>query len=463
LFTSNTITSIDLSAVGHYSPVFNDDEDSILNLCTSFEVGAVPVFDCPGFDFFYFAQQGGVELKRLKDFMGSAAFFPIIGYVSDCPPVRADMMPFSIFEHDIRAVYMRWRLGVEHAVSAHHLNHMHVLMFLKRWHEQVLRQRPKATQVMIQMLRQLHDACTLPVLSMRKAKAIVHFVKNAPASALMMLGSAGAKIEVLSHRIIDKPWKSAMLPDGVVCKLMDGLARLRMQDRYFDKIFDAYKAKGEATGEQASAIVRFERELSGGVGPFSEEGVASGNPCSAFALFSECRANDIVVDGSEGDDTLGDQWDGLSQEVKDIYAEVARNIVVGKQLSDLKELVEAKCTEQAAQRAPPQEEQQAGPLAAAAAAAANKNARAPDSDAAAAGRLQPLPQEEPADGQQPQEGARDQVQGQQPFSLCLPLSLSLSLYLEYISLSPHFYFSLFLSPLLFLFPPSLSLAVSLSQ
>jgi hypothetical protein len=192
-----------------------------------------------------------------------------------------------------------------------------------------------------------------------------------------------------------------------------------MQDRYFDKIFDAYKAKGEATGEQASAIVRFERELSGGVGPFSEEGVASGNPCSAFALFSECRANDIV-DGSEGDDTLGDQWDGLSQEVKDIYAEVARNIVVGKQLSDLKELVEAKCTEQAAQRAPPQEEQQAGPLAAAAAAAADENARAPDSDAAAAGRQQPLPQE----------GARDQVQGQ-PASL-LTVFTALPLYIYYL-------------------------------
>ena len=345
--------------MGHYSPVFNDDEDSILNLCTSFEVGAVPVFDCPGFDFLYFAQQGGAELKRLKDFMGNASYFPIIGYVSDCPPVRADKMPYSIFEHDIRAVYMRWRLGVEHADSANHLNHLHLLMFLKRWHEQVLHDRPKATQDMIQMYRQLHDACTtLPVLSMRRAKAVVSFVKNMHASALMMLGSSGANIEVLSHRVIDKPWKSAMLPDGVVCKLMDGLARLRMQDRYFDKIFDAYKAKGDATGEQASAIVRFERELSGGVGPFSEEGVASGNPCSAFALFSECRASDIV-DGSEGDDTLGDQWDGLSLEVKEIYVEVARNIVVGEQLSDLKTRVEAKCTEQAAQRAPPQEEQQA--------------------------------------------------------------------------------------------------------
>ena len=345
--------------MGHYSPVFNDDEDSILNLCTSFEVGAVPVFDCPGFDFFYFAQQGGVELKRLKDFMGSAAFFPIIGYVSDCPPVRADKMPYSIFEHDIRAVYMRWRLGVEHADSANHLNHLHVLMFLKRWHEQVLHDRPFATQEMIQKYRHLYEGCPKPVvISMKRANTIVHFVKNIPGTALMLLarlGCSDAKGEVLSQRVLDKPWKSAMLPDGVVCKLMDGLARLRMQDRYFDKIFDAYKAKGEATGEQAAAIVRFERELSGGVGPFSEEGVASGNPCSAFALFSECRANDIV-DGSEGDGTFGDQWNGLSQEVKGIYAEVARTIAMGHLLSDLKTQVEAKCTEQAqahAQEAPP--------------------------------------------------------------------------------------------------------------
>jgi hypothetical protein len=376
----------------------------------------------------YFALQGDMGLKRLKAFMGNAAFFPIIGYHSDIPRLDGASTDYSIFKHEIRAVYMRWRLGVEQADVANHINGMHVLMFLKIWFEQVLHDRPCATQEMIQKYRHLYEGCPKPVvISMKRAKTIVHFVKNMPGTALMLLarlGCSDAKGEVLSQRVLDKPWKSAMLPDDVVCKLMEGLARLRMQDRYFDKIFDAYKAKGEATGDQAAAIVTFERELSGGVGPFSEEGVASGNPCSAFALFSECRANDIVVDGSEGDDTLGDQWDGLSQEVKDIYAEVARNIVVGKQLSDLKELVEAKCTEQAAQRAPPQEEQQAGPLAAAAAAAANKNARAPDSDAAAAGRQQPLPQE----------GARDQVQGQ-PASLltvftALPLSISLSLSLS---------------------------------
>jgi hypothetical protein len=193
---------------------------------------------------------------------------------------------------------------------------------------------------------------------MKRAKTIVHFVKNMPGTALMLLarlGCSDAKGEVLSQRVLDKPWKSAMLPDDVVCKLMEGLARLRMQDRYFDKIYDAYKAKGNATGEQAAAIAIFERELSGGVGPFSEEGVASGNPCSAFALFSECRANDIV-DDSEGDGTFGDQWNGLSQEVKGIYAEVARTIAMGHLLSDLKTQVEAKCTEQAqahAQEAPP--------------------------------------------------------------------------------------------------------------
>ena len=53
---------------------------------------------------------------------------------------------------------------------------------------------------------------------------------------LARLGCSDAKGEVLSQRVLDKPWKAAMLPDDVVCKLMEGLVRLRMQDRYFDKI-----------------------------------------------------------------------------------------------------------------------------------------------------------------------------------------------------------------------------------
>ena len=72
----------------------------------------------------------------------------------------------------------------------------------------------------------------------------------------------------------------------------------------------------------------------------------SGDRCSAFALFSECRAND-VVDGSRGDGTLGDLWDGLSVEVKGIYADLASTIVSGQLLRDLKTQVEAKSTEQA--------------------------------------------------------------------------------------------------------------------
>jgi hypothetical protein len=282
----------------------------------------------------------------------------------------------------------------------------------------------------------------------------------------MKLNCSDVECPVLTHRILDKPWMTAKFSDDVAGKLLDGLTRLRMSETDFSKIFNAYRAKGSASGEQAFAIAAFERELLGGAGPFSDAGVASGNPCSAFALFSECRANDNM-DDSDGDGTLGDQWDGLSQEVKMIYAEVARNIVVGKQLSDLKMQVEAKCTEQAAQGAPPQEEQQAGPLAAAAAAAANNNARAPDSDAAAAGQLQPLPQElEPAGGQQPQEVARDQVQGQHPFSLYSPLSLSLSLYLSpslyIISASSRSSFLFILSILLSVVQFSLSTLLLLS-
>ena len=338
LFTSDKITSIDLSAIGHLSPVFNDDNASILNLCASLEVGAVMVYNCPGFEFMYFAQQGGVELKRLKDFMGNAAFYPIIGYYSG-PAMDAGNTQYSIFEHDIRGAYMRWRLGVEQAGVANHVNGMHVLIFLKRWHEQVLHDRPKATQDMIQMYRHLYDGCTR-VPSLKRAKTIVSFLKHVPVSALSLLSCADAECTVLSQRVLDKPWKSAMLLVDVVCKLMDGLVRLQMPDRYFDKVFDAYKAKGDASEQQAAAIVRFERELSGGAGPFSEAGVASGNRCSGFALFSECRANDIA-DGSQDDGRLGDMWNGLSEQVKGMYASVATTIVAGQQLQDLKTQVDA--------------------------------------------------------------------------------------------------------------------------
>ena len=67
IYTSDTITSVDLSCVGHLSPKFSDDAASICNLFATLEVGAVPVVHCPGFDFMFFAQQGGVELQRIKD------------------------------------------------------------------------------------------------------------------------------------------------------------------------------------------------------------------------------------------------------------------------------------------------------------------------------------------------------------------------------------------------------------
>ena len=175
--------------------------------------------------------------------------------------------------------------------------------------------------------------------SEKRARAISNFVKYVSYSALRLLTSSDPECAILSHRMLDKAWKLAMFPEDVACKLLDGIVRLL-------KIFDAYKAKGGASGEQANAIARFERELSGGAGPFSDAGVASGDRCSAFALFSECRAND-VVDGSRGDGTLGDLWDGLSVEVKGIYADLASTIVSGQLLRDLKTQVEAKSTEQA--------------------------------------------------------------------------------------------------------------------
>ena len=355
IFTSDTITSVDLSAVGDVRPEFNNDEYSILNLCASLEVGGVAVCHCPGFDFMYFALQGGVELQRIKSFLGNIDF-PVIGYYAR-PPLHADHTDYYVFEHAIRATFMQWRMEVEQAVAARHINARHVLMFIKKFFEQVLHGRPERHLELVRQYQRLYAGCTTRP-SERRASSVCVFVKHVPVCALMKLSCSDAEGFALSQRTLDKPWKSARFPDDVACKLLDGLTRLRMSDRYFDSIFAAYRAKESATGVQAAAILSFERELSGGAGLFSDAGVASGSPCSAFALFSECRAHEMV-NGSEGDGTLGDQWDGLRLEVKEIYAEVARNIVVGEQLSDLKTRVEAKCTEQAAKGAPPQEEHQA--------------------------------------------------------------------------------------------------------
>ncbi len=76
----------------------------------------------------------------------------------------------------------------------------------------------------------------------------------------------GPKQWLILQRILDKSWKRARFTDDMACNLLDGLTRLRMGERYFTTIFEAYKAKERASGEQAAAIVRFERELSGGAG-----------------------------------------------------------------------------------------------------------------------------------------------------------------------------------------------------
>ena len=306
----------------------------------------------------YFAQQGGVELQRIKEFVGIHLDFPVIGY--DVSPMNAADTHYSIFKHDIRASYIQWRMGVEQVNVAHHINARHVLLFLKVLYEQVLRGHPQGHHQMLLKLRQLYAGCTKKP-SEKRVEAMVNFAKHVPFCALMRMTCSDTEGVVLSQRVLDKSWKRARFTDEMACNLLDGLTRLRMSERYFTTIFEAYKAKKDATGQQAAAIVMFERELSGGVGPFGEEGVASGNPCSAFALFSECRATDMV-DGSQDDGTLGDLWEGLSHEVKGIYAEVARTIVVGQQLSDLKTQVEAKRTEQAqthAQGSPPPAGQQA--------------------------------------------------------------------------------------------------------
>ena len=358
IFTSDKITCVDLSAVGHFIPEFNDNGASILNLCVSLEVGAVTVLNCPGFgeeDYMYFVQQGGVEIMRMKAFLRHSSF-PVIGYYAR-PHMDAAGTHYSIFMHEIRAVYMQWRMGAEQAERSLHINVRHIYMFLKKFHDEVLvaHGHSKKMEKMIQKYQQLYASCPNKPRSDRRAKSVANFIRYLPSCALMMLSSSEPEFDVLTHRHLDKPWRTAKFSDDVACKLLDGLTRLRMPETYFSTIFKAYQAKASATGEQAVAIAAFERELSGGVGPFSEEGVASGNPCSAFALFSECRANDIV-DDSEGDGTFGDQWNGLSQEVKGIYAEVARTIAMGHLLSDLKTQVEAKCTEQAqahAQEAPP--------------------------------------------------------------------------------------------------------------
>ena len=349
IYNSDTITSVDLSCVGILSPKFSDDAASICNLFATLEVGAVPVVHCPGFDFMFFAQQGGVELQRIKDFVRINLDFPVIGYDAS-PPMDAAGTCYSIFKHDIRAAYIQWRMGVEQAYVAHHINARHVLLFIKVLYEQVLRGHPQGHQLLILKLRQLYAGCNKKP-SEKRAEAMVNFVKYVPFCALMRMSCSDTEGVVLSQRVLDKSWKRARFTDDMACNLLDGLTRLRMSERYFTTIFEAYKAKEQASGEQAAAIVRFERELSGGAGPFSEDGIASGNPCSAFALFSECRANDMV-DGSQDDGTLGDLWDGLSAEVKGIYAAVATTIVAGQPIRDLKTKVEVQRTQQAQAHAP---------------------------------------------------------------------------------------------------------------
>jgi hypothetical protein len=349
IFTSDKITSVDLSSVGHFSPEFSDDGVSILNICAGLEVGAVPVLNCPGFEFMFFAQQGGVELQRIRKFLGNIDF-PIIGYHAR-PPMDADGTHYSIFEHDIRATFIQWRMGVEQANVAYHINAGHVMIFLKKLYEQVLHSDPQGHQRMILKYRQLYAGCSNKPPE-RRAISIANFVKYVPVSALLLLTRPDTSDFVLPQRVLDKPWKRAMFPEDVACKLLDGLTRLRINLGYFSVVFDAYYAASGASGEQLVAISKFERELSGGAaGPFSEDGIASGNPCSAFALFSECRANDMV-DGSQDDGTLGDLWDGLSAEVKGIYAAVATTIVAGQPIRDLKTKVEVQRTQQAQVHAP---------------------------------------------------------------------------------------------------------------
>ena len=333
------ITSIDLSSIGHLSPAFTDDDEaSIRRVCEELQVGAVQVLNCPGFDFNYFAQQGGVELQRIRAFLGNNIDFSVIGYLAG-RSMDAFHTPYSIFRHDIYAAFIQWRMGVEQATVAHHINAKHVLVYLKKLYDDILSGLPDGHKQMILKYHMLYAGCTKRP-SPKRALAIVSFIKHIPLSALMLLTCSDAEGALLTQRILDLPWKRANFPEDVACKLMDGLMRLSMSKTYFHAIFQAYMEGLDASGEQVVAIAAFERKLSSEAGPFSDAGVASGNRCSAFALFSECRANDMV-DGSQDDGTLGDIWGGLSQQMKEIYAAVATKIVAGHLLQDLKTQVDA--------------------------------------------------------------------------------------------------------------------------
>ena len=208
IFTSDKITCVDLSAVGHFIPEFNDNGASILNLCVSLEVGAVAVLNCPGSgeeDYMYFVQQGGVEIMRMKAFLRHSSF-PVIGYYAR-PHMDAAGTHYSIFMHEIRAVYMQWRMGAEQAERSLHINVRHIYMFLKKFHDEVLvaHGHSKKEEKMIQKYQQLYASCPIKPRSDRRAKSVANFIRYIPSCALMMLSSSEPEFDVLIHRQLDKP------------------------------------------------------------------------------------------------------------------------------------------------------------------------------------------------------------------------------------------------------------------
>ena len=328
IFRSDAIAHVDLSTIGVVNPEANDSVSSILQVCTELEVGVVKVINCPGFDFEYFAREGWDELRRLKAFFGNVAF-PFVGYAAST--MDADFTHYSLYQHDIRAAYLEWRLGVQRAVMARHVHARHLLLNLKDYYLQVLHLSPGHgwRRQLIGLYRKLYAGGKMP--STKRAKSMATFVKHVPRSALLTLTCSNTD-KVLTAVVLDQPWMHAAFPEEVACKLIRGLNLSHMKDAYFVTLFNAYK-DAQPSVEQRLTISQFERELFGEKWTFSEEGVATGKPCSPFDLFCECA--NVSADENQDEGTLGDHWLGLGPKLRGVYEAVAHTISAGSHIQAL--------------------------------------------------------------------------------------------------------------------------------
>ena len=313
-----------------------DDETSIREVSGRLVVGAVRVTSCPGFGFQYFAREMGDHLHRMKVFFGEAVF-PVIGYVVT-PNLDAAGVSYSTFVDNIRTEYLYWRVGNERDAVAWHLKARNILLHLKTVCSGVVHYRHSWRITISNMYRRLYVGGIVP--SPSRIDNMATFVLYLPANALSMLSCTDGD-KVLTHRVLTQPWKKAAFPDAVCCKLISGLGLQHMDDNYFIRLFEAYRAAhppdgvaSSATMAQRAAISNFERELSGRAAPFNDR-VATGNPCTALDLFCEC-VYAVVDEDNEPDGTMGDRWETLSNELKGHYAAVASTVAQGQNIDDLK-------------------------------------------------------------------------------------------------------------------------------